>query len=424
MKRIDKEPAEDKVDTNETDYQKEPVDKLKDFQRLVHLLRVHQIELQHQNEELRITQDELEVSRNKYVSLFDFSPIPYFTLNENGMIEEVNLTAANMIEIDRKKIIGKSLNTYINLGEREIFNNFIKTVFTSKIKQSCELVMINQSKKLFNVLLEAIVLNDPLEAEQKCQVAVINLTPQKNIENSLIETNDELKILNVYKDKFFAIIAHDLRNPFQSLLGYSELLSTGIENLSHDHVKTFGSELNTSIKNLFGLLENLLKWSMLQRNILEFKPEKLKLLNAINTVIETLNIMAKQKNISLSCNIKKEMVVYSDADLLRSILQNLIVNAIKFTRAGGKVTVSASRKRGVTEVSVEDNGVGMKPEKINEIFNFQTIYSTQGTEGEKGTGLGLPLSKEFVEKQGGKIWIESELGKGTKITFTLKIKKS
>jgi PAS domain S-box-containing protein len=155
---------------------KPAAEKIKDVQRLVHLLQVHQIELEHQNQELRITQEELEVSRNKYVNLFDFSPIPYFTIDPDSKIKEVNLNASKMFGIDRSKLIGKRFITYIPPDEKDIFNSFIKTVFNSPEKHSCELRVINKDKRVFNVLLEGLELDNTLEPDQKCQVALIDLT--------------------------------------------------------------------------------------------------------------------------------------------------------------------------------------------------------------------------------------------------------
>ena len=164
---------------NEPKPKKPAVEKIKDVKRLVHLLQVHQIELEHQNQELRITQEELEVSRYKYVNLFDFSPIPYFTLDQHSIIKEVNLRASKMLGIERSKVIGKSFITYIPLNEREIFNSFINTVFNLSEKHSCELKMINKDKLVFRVLLEGLMLDEIEESDQKCQIALIDLTEYK-----------------------------------------------------------------------------------------------------------------------------------------------------------------------------------------------------------------------------------------------------
>jgi PAS domain S-box-containing protein len=388
-------------------------------QRLVHLLQVHQIELEHQNQELRIAQAELEVSRNKYVNLFDFSPIPYFTLDSQSIIREVNLSASKMFEIDRNKLIGKHFITFVSSDERDIFYSFIKTVFKSPLKHSCELNVMNKNKRLFHVQLDGLMIEDSLDSVQKCQVGLVDLTEFKRIETSLKESNDELKILNTTKDKFFSIIAHDLRSPFQALLGYSNLLATEFESLSQEEIIQYSKGLNEVLVDLFGLLENLLNWSMMQRDVLEYNPVNINLYDVVNKIVRRSSHNVNEKNISLLNNVDNETLVYADVDMLRSIVQNLIVNAIKFTPNEGQVIVSSKPKNGFVEVSVEDTGIGIESERSSELFNFNRLFSTEGTAGEKGTGLGLPLCKEFVEKNGGKIKLESELGKGSKFTFTL-----
>jgi PAS domain S-box-containing protein len=398
---------------------KSAFENIEDAKKLLELLQIHQIELEHQNEELRIMQEELEVSRNKYVNLFDFSPIPYFTIDIDGVIKEVNLGASKMIGIERRSLINKKFISYVSLDDRDIFNSFIQKVFNSSVKYSLELKMLSKDKRMYNVLLEGLEMNDTLEPDQKCQVAVIDLTEYKRVENSLKESKEKLEILNATKDKFFSIIAHDLRNPFNSLLGFSELLLTEIDTLSHEEILQFAKGLNGDLRNLYSLLENLLNWSMLQRNMLEIHPENIDISDEVNKVMGILNNSVLEKNISLTNNINKGTIVYADINMVKLIFQNLILNAIKFTQAGGLINVSSIEKEGFIEVTVRDTGVGIEPEKSSELFNFTSLLSTSGTAGEKGTGLGLPICKEFVEKHGGKIWVESELGKGTKFTFTL-----
>ena len=163
---------------------KPAVDKMLEIKRLVQLLQIHQVELEHQNQELRITQQELEASRNKYVSLFDFSPVPYFTLNTDGIIREVNLIASKMFKIDRNKLVGKRFISFIPIEDREVFNMFISTVFNSHVKYSCGLKILNKDKKVFNVRLEGIELEDSLQVERNCQVALIDLTQYMNTVDS------------------------------------------------------------------------------------------------------------------------------------------------------------------------------------------------------------------------------------------------
>ena len=392
---------------------------LNDIQRLVYLLQVHQVELEHQNEELRIAHEELEVSRNKYVNLFDFSPTPYFTLDPEGIIKESNLSASKMFGVDRNKLIGKHFDTFIPMGERNIFHSFIKAVFNFSMKQSCELSLINKDKREFHVLLEGLELEDTLGSEKKCQVAIIDLTEYKRVENSLIRTNEELNALNTTKDKFFSIIAHDLKSPFQSLLGFSETLATEIDIMSNEEIALFSKGLNDDLRNIYGLLDNLLQWSIIQRNMLEHNPENVNLYDQVSKIIGIADQDAKKKNITIFNRIESGTFVYVDSVMLRSVIQNLINNAIKFTKAGGQIVASSIEKSHLIEVSVEDTGIGIDAKLIHGLFSFDTIFTTNGTAGEKGTGLGLPLCKEFVERNEGKIWVETEKGKGSKFIFTL-----
>jgi PAS domain S-box-containing protein len=398
---------------------KPAIKEMDDVQRLVHLLQVHQVELEHQNEELRIAQVELEVSRNKYVNLFDFSPTPYFTLDQDGVIEEVNLSAGKILGFERKKLIGRKIITFIPTDAREVFLSFLNDVFSSTEKQACHLKIMNKDKNLLQVLLEGIKLEDTLEPDPKCQVALIDLTEFKKVEDRLNKTNEELKELNGTKDKFFSIIAHDLRSPFEALLKYSELLATETEKLSHEEILQFSGALNEILNNLYGLLENLLHWSMLQRDLISFKPENININYTIEKIIRVSNHNFLRKNISVSNQTEKEILVYADANMLQLIIQNLIINAIKFTPEGGEISISAKIINKFVEVSICDTGIGIDPEISSTLFDFTTIYTTHGTSGERGTGLGLPLCKEFVERNGGKIRIESEPGNGSKFIFTL-----
>lgn len=408
-----------KKSTEQTKPKKPSSDQFDDVQRLVYLLQVHQVELEHQNEELRIAHEELEQSRNKYVNLFDFSPIPYFTLDQEGIIQEVNLSASKMIGIGRKRLIGKNFITYVPLEERDVFGSFLHTVFNSSVKHSRELKVTSKDKKVYSVLLDGLKLEDYVAPAQYCQVALIDLTEYKKIEDSLKRSNEELKDLNMAKDKFFSIIAHDLRNPFHSLLGFSEILASEIETLTNEEIVTFSKGLNDDLRNIYGLLDNLLQWSMIQRNMLDYNPVEIDLHNLVNKMIAVSSMMAEEKNITTQNDIAEETFVYADTDMLRSIIQNLLINAIKFTRQNGTIVISAVEKGKIIEVSVEDSGMGIESRAITKLFNFDRLLSTSGTAGERGTGLGLPLCKEFIERNHGKIWVESEPGKGSKFIFTL-----
>ena len=240
-------------------------------------------------------------------------------------------------------------------------------------------------------------------------------------EKKIKKQNAELKELNATKDKFFSIIAHDLKSPFNTMLGFSNLLVKKIDKYDKQKQIKFLNILNTDIKNTFNLLENLLYWSQSQRGTIEFSPEKEKLYLLSTGIIELLNQTFINKLITIKNKIPKNIEVNADKDMLATILRNLISNAIKFTHKGGIIEIGVETRHALslTEIYVKDNGVGIEKEIQTKLFKITETTSTKGTENEKGTGLGLILCKEFVEKHGGEIWVESEVGKGSKFIFTL-----
>lgn len=236
----------------------------------------------------------------------------------------------------------------------------------------------------------------------------------------LLENEKELRQLNAEKDKLFSVIAHDLRSPFTSFLGLTEIMSDETTDLSMNEMREFAKEIQKSASSLYGLLENLLEWSKMQGGANDFKPEKISLDEIFKNSTGLLKPSAKQKNITISSDIANDMFVYADPKMLRSLSGNIISNAIKFTNRGGFVRISASTSEpGWATVAVKDTGIGMKKETICSLFRIDKKVNTQGTEGEPSSGLGLILCKEFVEKHGGKIWVESEPDKGSTFFFTI-----
>ena len=229
----------------------------------------------------------------------------------------------------------------------------------------------------------------------------------------------ELSETNTTKDKFFSIIAHDLKNPLQTQLSGSRLLADSIDTIDKDTIKEIAQGLKQNTRKLFELLENLLQWSRIQMDSLEHKPQNLELAALINKWIDLLRENAKQKSITLTSNIDDSLCVHADMNMLSSTIQNIITNSIKFSNEGGRVTIDAAQQNGNVEIIIRDTGIGISPEKLKKLFRIDESVSTAGTADEKGTGLGLILSKEFIMKNGGDLWIESTAGKGTSVHFTL-----
>jgi len=248
---------------------------------------------------------------------------------------------------------------------------------------------------------------------------VKNITDRKNAEQALKESEAQLRELNAAKDKLFSIIAHDLRSPFNHILGFSELLIENVKNYEVAKSEKYLGIINSSAQNTLVLLDNLLNWAKSQAGQVKFNPEKVVLSSIIQEIFELSNSSAKNKNISLNHIPSEEIVVLADPNMIKTVLRNLISNAIKFTNSNGKINVTALQNDNFIEIAVSDDGVGMKDETLKNLFDISTNITTKGTANEKGSGLGLILCKEFVEKHGGKIWVESEEGKGSIFYFTL-----
>jgi len=230
---------------------------------------------------------------------------------------------------------------------------------------------------------------------------------------------DQLQILNDQKDIFFSIIAHDLREPFNALLGFSSLLSDRQSSLGQREVMEYGAAVHTSAQQVHKLLENLLEWSMLQMGRLEFEPGIIDLKEIIDTNLDLFRPVAGNKKIHLTSRRRQPLDAFADARMISTIIRNLVNNAIKFTPEGGSVTISARRKGKWAEVEVSDTGIGIAPDRLSNLFRLDEKSSAVGTGGEAGTGLGLYLCKDLIDKNGGQVFIETAEGKGSTFRFTL-----
>lgn len=231
--------------------------------------------------------------------------------------------------------------------------------------------------------------------------------------------NEKLKELNAMKDTFFRILAHDLRTPFNVIFGYVGLLRDNLDSLSNEEKLNYLETIDKSLKQNYQLLENLLLWSRAHTGMLEFNPTVLDLYDIVKENFYMLESVAKNKNISLEISFYEGVKVMADENMLNTILRNLIQNGIKFSNKGGKVYVNAQRENKFVKIIIEDYGTGMDEETKSKLFELGYLKSKEGTFGERGTGTGLILCKELIEKHGGKIQVESELNKGTKFIFTL-----
>lgn len=332
---------------------------------------------------------------------------PERTMPISGLREEVYKTGETIFDNDYAK------SPYVKfMPDGHIW---LKNVMFAPIKKSGKtigLLGLGEKDNDFNE-------NDRKFATSFAELISVALLNSKNLE-ALKNRELQLQKLNSDKDKFISILAHDLKNPFNALLGFTDMLLTNIREYDFQEIESLLEILYQTSKNTYNLLEDLMLWAQSQSGNLPFAPEKLVLEDVYDEVVAPFS--NNPKNISINYIEDNQIEVIADINMLKTILRNLISNAIKFTNNNGEIKVIVEQNSYTITITVSDNGVGIENKDISKLWDVSEKYSSKGTDGEKGSGLGLSLCKEFVEKHGGKIWVESELGKGSDFKFTLPLK--
>lgn len=280
---------------------------------------------------------------------------------------------------------------------------------------------------------EQIVKSSIIEQQNKVVIDTNNLLRERqahiaeqseklsNQKKELARINEELKEVIATKDKFFSIIAHDLKNPFNVLIGFSEILYRKYKEYDRENIFRIIDAIYKSSKNTYNLLENILLWSRMQTGAIKENPENIDIRFVFEEVDKILKNLRGQKQIALTSDFSPETLVFADPFMLNSVVHNLMSNAIKFTRREGRIHISTQLKgKKLLQVCISDNGIGIHPGEIGKLFRIDQSYTTEGTEDEKGTGLGLLLCKEFIERNRGNIWVESSVDSGSRFYFTLR----
>tara|TARA_R110002050_G_scaffold16019_2_gene49071 strand:- start:171644 stop:172837 length:1194 start_codon:yes stop_codon:yes gene_type:complete len=335
----------------------------------------------------------------------------------------VNDAFCEMFNLTREEIIGKTLEDNVPSEERESFLKIDKLVLLNGIENiNEETLSIKGRGTLIISTRKSRHINS---SGTKFIIGVIrDITESKKAEEDLKKSEAQFRQLNAMKDKLFSIIGHDLRSPFSNIIGLSELLSESVKESDVSTSEVYSEMINSTAKNTLVLLENLLKWAKSQTGQINYKPEKISLPTLIQEVIEQSNSIARAKNILLKQITSEEIQFLSDEKMIKTVLRNLVSNAIKFTKPGGKISIFTLLQQHLVEVTISDNGIGINNAMCEKLFSNSTNTSSLGTANEKGSGLGLILCKEFVEKLGGTIWVESKEGKGSDFKFTLPLNKS
>ena len=318
----------------------------------------------------------------------------------------------------------ESMEEFKKADIRELYENPLdRKLDISEIEQQgfTKDVLYNLKKKdgsVIKALISSVAIKDENGNVVAFQGSIRDITAQKEAEIKLKKNQKYLQELNASKDKFFSIISHDLRSPFNSILGFTELLWKNSEDFSRAEIEKIAYDIYKTGNETIDLLNNLLEWSSSQTGKLKINPENFFLKNVVDDTIDLLNDYAKKKNITVLNEVPGQIEVFADKNMISSVIRNLLSNAIKFTQ-NGDVKISAEDVNSFVKFSITDTGVGIKPEDIKKLFRLDKEFSTKGTANEKGSGLGLILCKEFIEKNNGEIYVKSEKGKGT--SFILKL---
>ncbi len=391
-----------------------------EIHKSLHELRIHQVELEMQNEELRTAQTALGKSKVRYFDFYDLAPVGYLTLSEQGLILEANLAASALLGMKRSALFMQPISRFIHKEDQDIYYLHRKKIFATGEPQECELRLVKPDGALFWAHMTATTAQAE-DGAPVCRVVVSDISVRKRAEEKIRVINEHLQKANAEKDMLFTIIAHDLRSPMCGLVASTEMLANEPELFSEKDIHTLSTELHKNAKNTFALLEDLLQWARMSQGGIDFAPEASGLDELMTMGLSTAQDMAKAKDIAIRRDVPQGITVLVDQPMVKTVIRNILFNAVKFTHRGGEIVIKARQEGRTVTVAIQDNGMGMNEQVVSTFFTLNKVKCHLGTEGEKGTGLGLVLCKQFVEQHGGKIWVESSAGQGTTVFFTLQV---
>ena len=349
---------------------------------------------------------------------------PSFIEDLNGNILEMNDEAVNVYGFSRAELVDKSIKLLVPDEMHEKMDELIELCLEGKLVRDIECLRKNKDGKEIPVLITLSLLTD--EENNPFGIASIdsNLSEQKNIEKELTKSKAAAESANATKDKFLKIISHDLRTPFNSIIGFSELLNTDYDLFEDLERKNCIQEINTSSHFAYRLLDNLLTWARTQTDEIRINKENLNLKELVETSISTYLLNADSKNISVLNKVQADLIISIDKNTALTFIRNIVNNAIKFTHKGGSITIDSQLTNDSTRLIITDTGVGMTDEVIDNLFKIDKGISTEGTNNEIGTGLGLILCKEFIERNGGSILVKSEVNKGSEFIVSIPLESN
>ena len=373
------------------------------------------VRLQQEIVERKLVENEIK----KLSKVFLEGTSPTFIEDINGSILEMNNEAVNFYGFSREELVGKSIKLLVPDENHEKIDELIKRCLEGKLVRDVEGLQKKKDGSKISVLMTLSLLTDDENKPFAIASIASDITEQKNIEMELTKSRAVAESANAAKDKFFKIISHDLRSPFNNIIGFSNSLNEKYELFDDSRRKDYIQRINISSNYAYNLLENLLTWARTQTDEITINKEELNLKILVDTSISSAVLNADSKNISIINNIPPELFLSIDKNTALTFIRNIVNNAIKFTHKGGRITIDTVVNENSINLHIIDTGVGISPEVIDQLFQIGKDIITNGTDNEKGTGLGLILCKEFIERNGGSITVKSEVNKGSEFIIVL-----
>ncbi len=367
----------------------------------------------------KVAEKNLSESENRFGAFMTYFPGAAFIKDKNNRLLFCNEQFASLIHTSPDKIIGTVLQNYKNPELQKKYLEENKQVFETGKQIESESSFQSENGKTYWLTHKF-----PIQTGNEILLGAIsiNITKRKEHENALKNSKKELLRINATKDKLFSIISHDLKNPINNIIGFANLINKKFDQYPVEKTKKFIRVIHQSALSLSELLGSLLIWSRAQSGTIQVSPEYFDLQEIIQSNIDLLKSGAENKQITLINTLSISVKVYADKEMIKTVIRNILSNAVKFTETGGSVSIGAQEKHSSVIVEIQDDGIGMDQETMDKIFQFGETVSEHGTEGEKGTGLGLLICREFIRKNNGELWVQSAPGKGS--TFFIAIPKN
>ena len=382
--------------------------------RLLHELQVHQIELEMQNEELRRAQGELEASRARYFDLYDLAPVGYFTLSEQGLILEANLTGAGLLGWGRRDLTKQPISHYILPEDQDIYYRHRRQLLETGTPQECELRMLRADAAPFWARLESTVAQDGESGDSVCRVVVSDINARKQAEENLAD-------LNRRKDEFLAMLSHELRNPLAPILNAVQLLQ--LQKNENPVQQKARAIIERQVRQLTHLVNDLLDVARTATGRIQLCREQVAVSDIVKRAVETARPLIDQRRHELTVSLPPDPIwLYADVSRLEQVVTNLLSNAAKYTNEGGHIWLSVQQEGDQAVLRVRDTGLGIAPAFLPHVFDLFTQAERSSDRSQGGLGIGLALVKRLVEMHEGTVSVSSTLGQGSEFVVSLVVR--